>query len=220
MSRELYRIEEAYKQQLLNEGIIWDGVKWVWNKIANGVKKVYNDSQKPRATIKRDDKQSTSSNSSKSNKIDYLTDLSDSAVYRLLDNAEIDNPRYDKANFTKLLGQNGYYWCALVQDGKALAICAILPHNPYYGCYFLNEIQSLRKGYGKILFEKVIQQFKAVWLTSDYTANDSLNDYYRHSGLFNEMMVRDKNGIRHNIFYTRFVNESRLKEYILATFSQ
>lgn len=216
MSRELYRIEEAYKQQLLNEGIIWDGVKWVWNKIANGVKKVYNDSKKPSATT-RNNIQSTPS---KSNKIDYLTDLSDSAVYRLLDNADIDNPRYDKANFTKLLGQNGYYWCALVQDGKALAICAILPHNPYYGCYFLNEIQSLRKGYGKTLFENVIQQFKAVWLTSDYTANDSLNDYYRHSGMFNEMTVRDKKGVRHHIFYTRFVNESRLKEYILAAFSQ
>lgn len=216
MSRELYRIEEAYKQQLLNEGIIWDGVKWVWKKIANGVKKVYNDSKKPSAPI-RNNIQSTPL---KSNKIDYLTDLSDSAVYRLLDNADIDNPRYDKANFTKLLGQNGYYWCALVQDGKALAICAILPHNPYYGCYFLNEIQSLRKGYGRTLFENVIQQFKAVWLTSDYTANDSLNDYYRHSGMFNEMTVRDKKGVRHHIFYTRFVNESRLKEYILATFSQ
>lgn len=216
MSRELYRIEEAYKQQLLNEGIIWDGVKWVWKKIANGVKKVYNDSKRTPTTT-RNNIQPTPS---KSNKIDYLTDLSDSAVYRLLDNADIDNPRYNKANFTKLLGQNGYYWCALVQDGKALAICAILPHNPYYGCYFLNEIQSLRKGYGKTLFEKVIQQFKAVWFTSDYTASDSLNDYYRHSGMFNEMSVRDKNGRKHNIFYTRFVNESRLKEYILATFSQ
>lgn len=216
MSRELYRIEEAYKQQLLNEGIIWDGVKWVWNKITNGVKKVYNDSNKPSATTHNN----IQSTPSKSNKIDYLTDLSDSAVYRLLDNADIDNPRYDKANFTKLLGQNGYYWCALVQDGKALAICAILPHNPYYGCYFLNEIQSLRKGYGKTLFENVIQQFKAVWLTSDYTASDSLNDYYRHSGMFNELTVRDKKGVRHNIFYTRFVNESRLKEYVLSAFNQ
>lgn len=216
MSRELYRIEEAYKQQLLNEGIIWDGVKWVWKKIANSVKKVYNDSKKP-TTSTRNNRQSTLP---KTDKIEYLTDLSDSAVYRLLDNAEIDNPRYNKANFTKLLGQNGYYWCALVQDGKALAICAIQPHSPYYGCYFLNEIQSLRKGYGKTLFEKVIQQFKAVWFTSDYTASDSLNDYYRHSGLFNEITVRGKNGVRHNIFYTRFVNESRLKEYVLATFSQ
>ena len=110
--------------------------------------------------------------------------MSDDEVKDILDNSKVENPRFEAAQFEKYYGQSGNNWCILQGgNGECLAMAVLEMDNPEKGYVFVSEIQNLKKGYGKPLFQNIFKKYGKVWFMANPDAGDSLVQYYVGLGL-------------------------------------
>ena len=57
-------------------------------------------------------------------------------------------------------------------------------NHPFKGYAYIDEIQTLKKGYGLPLLKRIVDEFGKVWLMANTAAGDTLIDYYRDTELF------------------------------------
>lgn len=119
----------------------------------------------------------------------FVADLLEPSTIK--DNPIVDNPRLETDQFTKYFGQDDIVWCGLVSKGACLALAAVQENHPFSGYLYISEIQTLKKGYGLPLLKKIIEQYGKVWLMANTCSGDSLIDYYRDTGLFEEIYIED-----------------------------
>lgn len=90
----------------------------------------------------------------------------------------VENKRYDCKQFSKLFGSN-IIWYGYIEDESLKSLVA-LDYNRL-GCneYYINEIQSFEKGFGKKLLMDLFNHFSKVYLLVDPSANNGLLGYYK-----------------------------------------
>lgn len=127
-----------------------------------------------------------------SEKIELLTNQQQTEIKNILDNSKIENKRFERFQFSKYFefNDNNYNWCILKENDEILAIALINDNIPYKDYYYITEIQSLKKGYGKKLLEELFKKYKKVWLMSNTVAGDSLMNFYRSLNL-KEIIIPD-----------------------------
>ena len=149
-----------------------------------------------------------------------LTNLPKDTLENILYNTKISNERFNKEQFEKLFGDKDINWCVLATKETNEAIAAIKEDYPFNGYFYINEIQSLEKGYGKILIEELIKKYKKIWLTADVSADEKLVKYYR-SFNFEELTIEnsiwDKPA---HFFYTKNCDKKKLEEYIVEHYTK
>ena len=119
---------------------------------------------------------------------------------------EYPNKRYDKNMFDKFFEEKNSNMCYYVMfDGDDPVLFAVLRYNyPEYGCVYLNQFQTVRSkmNYGLMFLRWLDMMNKKLWLVRNYKADESLSEYYRKTGLFNEEeLVLKKLGSKTSIFY-------------------
>lgn len=141
-------------------------------------------------------------------------------VKLILNYSDIDNDRFNKKQFEKLFGMKGINWCVLATKEANVAMAAILEDYPFNGYYYINEIQSLKKGYGKVLIDEIVKKYKKVWLTADVSADEKLVDYYRQFD-FEEIVIKKSiwNKEAH-FFCTKDCDLKKIEKFIQKTYSR
>lgn len=150
----------------------------------------------------------------------FLTNLPNDTVRDILHNTKVSNSRFNKEQFEKLFGGRDVNWCVLATKDANVAIAAILEDYPFNGYCYINEIQSLEKGYGKILIDEIVKKYKKVWLTADVSADEKLVDYYRQFD-FEEIVIKksvwDKEA---HFFCTKDCDCDKLEVYIVENYTK
>ena len=151
----------------------------------------------------------------------FNANITQEEVTDILENSPIDNQRFEKDQFTKYFGQDKISWCGLFsQDGNCVSLAAIQHHHPFSGYLYISEIQTLKKGYGLQLLKKIVEQFRKVWLMANTSAGDSLIDYYRDTGLFEEIAIEDSiYGCPAYFFCTSQCDYVKLEGYCVAFYA-
>ena len=122
----------------------------------------------------------------------FKTNIPQDTIKDLLNATDIENSRFDIGQFEKYYGQDNISWCALFsEDGGCLSIAAIQMNHPFKGYVYIAEIQTLKKGYGLPLLKHIVDEFGKVWLMANTATEDTLVDYYRDTGLFQEIYIED-----------------------------
>lgn len=118
-----------------------------------------------------------------------------------LKNAE--NKRYDPEQLLKYNDgrNNDKFLVGYFQDNDLLAV-AVLHENRFdIGETFIDEIQSIKKGYGSYLLKELIRKYKNIVLLCDPSAEGTLRQYYINQGL-KEVRLEDSIwGVPISIFY-------------------
>jgi hypothetical protein len=151
-----------------------------------------------------------------------LTNLSDDTIKNILDTEKIENKRFERVQFSKYLefGGDNYNWCALTSNNEKLAIALINDNTPYDEYYYISEIQSLKKGYGKKLLEELFNKYKKVWLMSNTTAGDSLLNFYRSLNLKEIIIPNSVYGCPAYFYCTKQCDYNKLEAYCNAFYGQ
>lgn len=105
--------------------------------------------------------------------------LSEEDVKYLLSSLRnVENKRYDYNQFSKLFESN-IIWYGYIENGELKALAA-LDYNRV-GCneYYINEIQSFERGYGKKLLQVLLYHFSKIYFLVNPDANRSLLGYYK-----------------------------------------
>ena len=101
-----------------------------------------------------------------------------------------------------------------------MSVAAVQNDHPFAGYAYIDEIQTLKKGYGLPLMKKIVEEFKKVWLMANTAAGDSLVDYYRDTGLFDEIYIEDSvYECPAYFFCTRECDYDRLEGYCNAFYA-
>jgi len=89
---------------------------------------------------------------------------------REIENADINNKYFNKAQFEKLYDCN-CEWSLLFDNEECVAAAAIVSESwcLMKGFAYVNELQSLKSGkeYGKQLLLKLKEHYKFIWLMAD-----------------------------------------------------
>ena len=105
-------------------------------------------------------------------------------------------------------------------SGDAFAIACIKLDEPFKDYCYIYEIQGLRKGYGKVLLVKLVERHGKVWLMANTAAGDSLIDYYRNLGMFDEICIEDSvYGCPAYFFCTKDCDYGKLEDYCVAFYA-
>ena len=139
----------------------------------------------------------------------------------LLQTSNIENSRFDIGQFTKYYDQDNIEWCALFSEShECLSIAAIQSNHPYNGYIYIDEIQTLKKGFGLPLLKEIVERYKKVWLMANTSSGDSLIDYYRNTGLFEEIAIEDSvYGCPAYFFCTSQCDYVKLEDYCFAFYA-
>lgn len=149
----------------------------------------------------------------------FSSDVDEKIIRTALDVGKINNPRYSRTNFTKYFGQDNIKWCTLSINTEIVAIAAVEENNPFDGYVYINDIQTLIKGYGRTLLDEIFNNYKKVWLMADVTAGEDLLNYYRSLKL-HEMVVPDSIYDCPAFFYcTKQCDIYKLEDHIEAFFA-
>jgi hypothetical protein len=130
--------------------------------------------------------------------------LKNDKIKSFLDIAEKinNNPRFDRKQFENFkIDKNGPKFLVLENNNEYLALC-VLQEFPE-GIMYLNEIQSLRKGFGKKLIQLLLNRYQNIWWTAEYLSGEKLLNYYRQFDVkeYNIGPTKWSNGKDHYIFY-------------------
>lgn len=104
--------------------------------------------------------------------------MTERQVKEILDEIVPANSRFNLSQFTKYFGVPKMKWCGAVVDGDCKALLAYNEDLPLKGYFYISEIQTFEKGFGKILLMKFLESHKKTWLMADVTAGKSLIDFY------------------------------------------
>ena len=158
-----------------------------------------------------------------------VSDVSLKTVKFLLKNSDIDNDRFNMKQFEKLFVSDQFdkffgddvNWHVLMSKGAAVAMSALVNDFPFKGYHFIDEVQSLKKGFGKEMIEKLVGKYKKIWFSVDVDANKSLVDYYREFPFFEEIVVKKSvwNGKKAYFFCTKECDLKKIEKYIQKTYS-
>ena len=113
---------------------------------------------------------------------------------KLLANSEINNLRFDKAQFEKHYDNKHKFYC-LIEDNKLMAAASIFMNKLDLNDLYINEIQALQKGYGKKLIQELLK-LKNIWLMAE-PGNSILVDYYKQYNL--KEFILNKNDSIYNV---------------------
>lgn len=147
-------------------------------------------------------------------------------VPEILDNTIIENPRFDRTQFTKYLTGSDARDLEVVglfdkfpTECLAMAVLAF-DFAKADDCYIC-EIQSFKKGYGKALIQKLMKYQKKLWLHADITASESLLDFYRDPDFkFEEYVIPTSTyDCPIHFFYTQDCDEDALRKHIDSYYS-
>ena len=115
-------------------------------------------------------------------------DLEDSIVHKnynefmtLLKKSAIDNSRFNIEQFKKYSNDNGEFIC-LIENGKLMSAAYIKENTLGINDTYINEVQTLQRGYGKKLINEIIKSNNNVWLMAE-PDNSELVNYYKQFGL-------------------------------------
>ena len=153
--------------------------------------------------------------------VEFNDGLTEDEVKDMMENSPIENARFEKGQFEKYFGQE-VSWCALndPSNGDALAIACMNLNHPFKGYCYLAEIQGMKKGYGKSILVKLIETYKKVWLMANTAAGDTLIDYYRKLGMFEEIYIEDSvYGCPAYFFCTKDCDYGKLEDYCVAFYA-
>ena len=153
--------------------------------------------------------------------ITFNANITQEEVTDILENSPIDNPRFEKDQFTQYFGQDEISWCGLFSnDGNCLSLAAIQHNHPFSGYLYISEIQTLKKGFGLPLLKEIVERYKKVWLMANTSSGDSLIDYYRNTGLFEEIAIEDSvYGCPAYFFCTSQCDYVKLEDYCFAFYA-
>ena len=153
--------------------------------------------------------------------ITFNANITKEEVTDILENSPIDNPRFEKDQFTQYFGQDEISWCGLFSnDGNCLSLAAIQHNHPFSGYLYISEIQTLKKGFGLPLLKEIVERYKKVWLMANTSSGDSLIDYYRNTGLFEEIAIEDSvYGCPAYFFCTSQCDYVKLEDYCFAFYA-
>ena len=153
--------------------------------------------------------------------ITFNANITKEEVTDILENSPIDNPRFEKDQFTQYFGQDEISWCGLFSnDGNCLSLAAIQHNHPFSGYLYISEIQTLKKGFGLPLLKEIVDRYKKVWLMANTSAGDTLIDYYRDTGLFEEIAIEDSvYGCPVYFFCTSQCDYVKLEGYCVAFYA-
>ena len=151
----------------------------------------------------------------------FKTNIPQNVIQDLLNNTDIENSRFDVGQFKKYYGQDNISWCALFSENEeCLSISAIQMNHPFKGYVYIDEIQTLKKGYGLPLLKRIVDEFGKVWLMANTAAGDALIDYYRDTELFQEICIDDSvYGCPAYFFCTDECDYDKLEGYCYAFFA-
>jgi hypothetical protein len=153
--------------------------------------------------------------------IQLISNVSSDEIENILDTAKIENKRFERIQFSKYLefGGDNYNWCVLKNNDEPLAVALLNDNTPFKDYYLIAEIQTLKKGYGKILLQEIIKQYKKVWLMANTTAGEDLLNYYRSLKL-NEIVVPESvYECPAYFFCSNDCDIEKLENYIIAFYS-
>lgn len=118
-----------------------------------------------------------------------------------------------------MFDDNSLNWSVLFNDGEPVSIAALKENEPFKGYVYINEIQSLKKGFGKKHLEMIFSKYGAVWLMANTAAGDSLIEYYVKLGL-QEIEIGDSvYGCPAYFFCTDDCDFHKLEDYCDAFYS-
>lgn len=145
--------------------------------------------------------------------------VSDAEAKLLIDQFEkyTNNERLDLNQFEKYFDERHQtqlqLWYGCFKDGKCMAL-SVLKKIPE-GFILLAEIQSVIKGYGKLLLEDVLSRSKNIWWCADPTGGESLADYYRQFDVEEHLIKMSKwtNTPEHAFFK---VSDDKHRQQILS----
>ena len=135
--------------------------------------------------------------------------LSDNDFFSKLKNTNIENNRFDLGQFEKLKGNNDGFYC-LVDNNNLLASACVVKNRLALNDLYINELQTFKKGMGKILLQKLFKDYKNVWLMAEPN-NKSLVDYYSQFGLSQFTLPKDKSIYNVDTYY--FTNIKDISQF-------
>jgi len=151
--------------------------------------------------------------------VKLLTNVPEDTIKNILDTQKIENPRFEKIQFEKYLGIPETTWTTLMDKEGCLAIAAVKEDQPFNGYCYIEEIQSLKKGYGQHLLKELFKKYRKVWLMSNTAAGETLTDYYRKLGL-EEIVIEDSvYGCPAHFFCTKECDYDKMENYLIAFYS-
>lgn len=154
----------------------------------------------------------------------FVFNLQPKNIQEILDSSEIDNPRFSKQQFLKSIGnENAEYVAIFSEFPKSCLAMAVLEYGraEVEDCY-INEIQCLKKGYGKELLHRILDTQENVWLMANPEEPSSLLDYYRRPEFqLEEYVIADSiwNKPAH-FFMTKTCPKEQLCQYIDKTYTK
>lgn len=135
--------------------------------------------------------------------------------------AKTNNPRFNGQQFRKYFSsKNDTLWLALEDNGEILSAAVVKDYPD--GVAYLQEIQSVVKGYGKQMLAMLLARFSNIWWTVDPTAKplEDLLAFYRQFDLNEKNLGKTQwsHGNDHYIFWKTDDEDAEMK--ILATSSK
>lgn len=129
----------------------------------------------------------------------HFRKVSKKSLTRLLNRIDsyVDNPRYNRKQFEKYMYStkgidsvsNSMYYGLFDSDGRCLALSYLNKVPKEHNFILIAEIQSIIRGYGKILIENLLSTCDNIWWAADPEAKKTLIDYYRQ---FKRFGVKEK----------------------------
>lgn len=147
--------------------------------------------------------------------VQYVYNIPVSKVQQIVDCSDVQNKRFNISQFLKYDGQD--VECVgtfryFPNDCLAFAVLqyGVTSQDDCYIC----EIQSLQKGYGEKLLQKIFKQQHNVWLMANATAESTLLDFYRKPVFqLSEFVIENSvyDGKPLHIFFTKTLDEDTLR---------
>lgn len=125
----------------------------------------------------------------------------------------------DFNNLKKLLYDDEMKWY-LYKINDNIVACAACKINLKWNSFFINELFSFKKGFGaKLLLYLLNLNYNIIYLNSDWTQADTLNQYYRQPKFNLTEYLCDRDFYKVHYFYkNNNLSKTMLKRFIEMEF--
>lgn len=137
----------------------------------------------------------------------FVYDIGVKKFAEILEISEIQNSHFDMSQFKKNYSNKDMVWCMLFDDARdCVAAAAIQPNALGINDFCLNEVQSLKKGFGKKIIATIIKKYGTahnLWLMANPEVDgDALLKIYRSFHLIEKVVEDSVYGKPVHFFYT------------------
>lgn len=151
----------------------------------------------------------------------FVHDISVEKFAETLAKSEIQNQHFSASQFEKNYDTEDMIWCMLFDDAReCVAAAAIQPNVLGINDFCLNEVQSLKRGFGKRIIADIIKKYGEahnLWLMANpEVAGDALLKIYRSFNLIEKVVENSVyDGKPIHFFYTApGKNSPQMKELL------